>query len=309
MNRERGTLDQPVTYATHAGKPPSERWPTAKPGIALLFLVVWAGCTPPRYPGPQIQEPPAGFYLKPETTLARELFPDREVIFRNAWVNASWGEVSTIHITGYAGILMRADVRDALEEARAAATLPVTFGELEEVTIDRRTGWGWEERMQTPETGTEWVAYRVVVPYDTISYAVELYSGDPAFKGVPDTLAAIASTFAVGETTWNVPLLVGIGLLIVVLFVTARKRAQARERRMQNVHFVKIPKKEGEEGAGPGKPAPGAGGGMPGGGAAKPGMPPKPTSAPSGPGGAQSRPGTPQSKTGAPPAKPGTPPS
>ncbi len=278
-------MDQPLTPAA---KPSPGRATTFVSGLAVMTLAVLAGCSPPRYQGPQIQDPPPGFFLKPEATKDRELFPDREAIHRDAWVNAQWGEISTIHITGYRGTLMRADVRSALEEAKAAATEPVTFGELQEVRIDGRTAWGWDERLQTPETGLEWVAYRVVVPYDTISYAVELYSGDPTFKGVPDTLAAIASTFGVGETRWNIPLLVVIGVLLVVLVSAARSRSQAQKERMRNIHFVEIPKKEGEGGEadpaaaktpGGGRQAPGgaakgggqAPGGAPGGGKQAPG--------------------------------------
>ena len=276
-------------------RPCPGRRPTSFPGIAVLVLSVptlsvLAGCSPPRYQGPQIQDPPPGFFLKPEATKDRELFPGREVIHRDAWVNAQWGEISTIHITGYPGPLMRADVRDALDRAKAAVTEPVTFGDLEEVRIDGRTAWGWDERLQTPETGLEWVAYRVVVPYDTISYAVELYSGDPTFKGVPDTLAAIASTFAVGVTRWNIPLLVVIGVLLVVLFSAARSRSRAQRERMRNIHFVEIPKKEGEgeeEGGHGGRQAPGGSGsggkqapGGPGGGGPKAPAPSAPKAPP-----------------------------
>jgi hypothetical protein len=245
--------DRPLLQPRHAQRKHPSRGP--RPTLAGLGVVAWAalaptGCTPPKYEGPQIQEPPAGFFLNPDATKSRELFPDREPIHRDTWVNGQWGQVSTIHITGYPGTLMRADAGEALEESRAAATEPVTFGNLQEVSIDGRTAWGWEERLETPTTGLEWVAYRVVVPYDTISYAVELFSGDPAIKGVPDTLAAIAATFAVGETTWNIPLLVAIAILIFVLIRAARIRARAEKERLQNVHFVKVPEKEPKGGGG-----------------------------------------------------------
>ncbi len=215
-------------------------------GLALLTL---AGCELPNYKGPQIQEPPTGFFINPEAVLDRELFPEKEIVYRDAWVNTSWGEVSTIHITGHPGVTMRAEVHDAYQAAEAAATEPVTFSALRDFTIDERTGWGWHERLQTPELGISWVAFRVVIPYDTITYSIELYSGDPTFKGVPDTLAAIASTFAVGETDWNVPLLLVIAALLAFALNMARKRAQARQLQMQSIQFVKIKKEEkGEEG-------------------------------------------------------------
>ena len=40
---------------------------------------------------------------------------------------------------------------------------PVTFSGLKEFTIDERTAWGWDERLQTPALGIDWVAFRMVV--------------------------------------------------------------------------------------------------------------------------------------------------
>ena len=217
-------------------------WPA---GLILLPLL---GCELPNYKGPQIQEPPSGFFLNPEAVLDRELFPEKEIVYRDAWVNTEWGEVSTIHITGHPGTTMRSEVQEALDRAREAATEPVAFGGLRVFPVDGRAAWGWDERLETPALGIDWVAFHLVVPYDTITYAVELYSGDPTFKGVPDTLAAIASTFAVGETKWNIPVLVMVGILGTFLISTARKRARDRQLQVQSITFVKVKKKAEEEG-------------------------------------------------------------
>ena len=47
----------------------------------------------------------------------------------------------------------------------------------------------------------------LLVPYDTISYAVEFLTGDPSLKIRPDSLRTIVASFAIGKATWNVPLL------------------------------------------------------------------------------------------------------
>jgi hypothetical protein len=132
--------------------------------------------------------------------------------------------------------------------ARATATEPITFGEVEELTIDGRRAWGWSESLGTPERGLESVTYRVAIPYDTITYVLELYSADPLFKGQPDSLRVIASTFAVGRTRWNLPLVaIGIGAALFLLSMY-KGRAQDRAARMRNIKLATIPKKEGKEG-------------------------------------------------------------
>lgn len=213
----------------------------------VFLLLPLLGCELPNYKGPQIQEPPSGFFLNPEAVLDRELFPEREIVYRDAWVNTEWGEISTIHITGHPGTTMRSEVQEALEAAREAATEPVTFGGLRVFPVDGRPAWGWDERLETPELGIDWVAFHLVVPYDTITYSVELFSGDPTFKGVPDTLAAIASTFAVGETRWNIPVLLMAGILGSFLISAARKRARNRKLQVQSLTFVKVKKKPDQE--------------------------------------------------------------
>jgi hypothetical protein len=175
------------------------------------------------------------------------MFPAWEVVHHDAWVNAAWGYSSTIHINGYAGTLMRSDVQAALEDAIMAVTDPVTFSGVQEMIIDGRTAWGWAERLQVDEVGLAWIGYRVAVPYDTITYTIELFSGDPDLKGVPDTLLVIAATFGIGETTWNVPLIVGLFVVLVIVIFTIQKRSKAKQLRLQSITLKKVEIKEGEE--------------------------------------------------------------
>ena len=221
----------------------------------VIALTMGGSCTVPQFKGPELQEPPDGFFMQPESYSERRMFPELEVVHHNAWVNTAWGEFSTIYINGHPGKLFRGDVETALEVAKDAATGPVTFGGVEELTIDDQPAWGWAERLETRETGLEWIGYHVAIQYDTVTYTVELFSGDPSLKRQPDTLRAVAATFAVGETEWNLPLiavLVGVALLA---FKFVRNGAEERDDRMRRVTLVTIKKEEDEkEGEGADRP-------------------------------------------------------
>jgi hypothetical protein len=105
--------------------------------------------------------------------------------------------------------------------------------------------------------GLVWIAYKVAIPYDTITYVLELNSGDPALKRNPDTLLAIASTFAVGETEWNVPLILGLAVLLVVIIRTLQRRSHQKKLRLQSITLKRVEVEDGEA------PAPGPVGDLP----------------------------------------------
>lgn len=210
------------------------------------ILLSSAGCSIPNFEGPQIQEPPRGFFLQPETVQQRRMFPEHEPTFHTTWVHTDVSGVSVIFVEGHAGVLDVNDVTVALEGAMAATTdADRSFSNIELLTIDGRRGWGWSERVESDRRGLEDVAYKAVIPYDTITYAIEFISGEPAWKmSAPDTLRAVISTFAVGRTTWNVPLLAiifGGGLLG---FGTLRSRSQKRTQQLRSINLVTIEKDE-----------------------------------------------------------------
>ncbi|MBM4184329.1 MAG: hypothetical protein FJ207_08895 [Gemmatimonadetes bacterium] len=217
-------------------------------GGALALAAGVSACDVPNFEGPQIQDPPQGFLLAPDSYQQRRLFPDRELIFHAAWVE-SIDDFSTIYIDGHRGVLGLEDAVAARDSARRYATDPdVRFGEVEPLEVDGRSAWGWFERVETPTRGLVWVAYRAIIPYDTVSYAVEFYSGEPAIKReAPDTLKAIIATFGIGETTYNIPLIaVMIGLaLFAASVVQSKRRAQAA--RMKTINLVKVEKKKAPE--------------------------------------------------------------
>jgi hypothetical protein len=219
----------------------------------LAAVLTFTACDVPNFEGPQIQEPPQGFLLAPDSYQQRRLFPERELVSHVAWIE-SIDDFSTIYIDGHRGALGFEDVVAAREEARRVADDADTrFGEVESLRVDGREAWGWSERVESPTRGLVWVAYRAVVPYDTISYAIEFYSGDPSIKReAPDTLRAVIASFAIGRTTYNFPLIaVGVGLVLLGVNALGKKRRE-NAARVRSINLVKIEKKKtppGEPGA------------------------------------------------------------
>lgn len=83
---------------------------------------------------------------------------------------------------------------------------------LEDIRIDGRPGWGWlETHIYRGEVAS--LELKAVVPYDTVTYAVEFYASHPEWVDEA-RLREVMGTFAVGRTELNVPLL---ALVLVVL--------------------------------------------------------------------------------------------
>jgi len=218
----------------------------------LPALLATSACEIPRFEGPQIQSPPPGFLLQPEGYLQRRMFPEREASFHTTWVHTDMAGVSVIYVNGHAGALTVDDVLAAQEGVRSNTVDPDTkFGAIEALTIDGRQAWGWEERVESTRRGLVDVAYRAVIPYDTMTFAIEFVSGEPNWKQVsPDSLRTIISSFAIGKTALNLPLigmLVGATLLAVSVL---RSRARERDQRLRSINLVTFKKEEDEQAEG-----------------------------------------------------------
>lgn len=229
------------------------------PGPRALLLAVSAlaaACDVPNFQGPQIQSPPPAFTMNREATEERPMFPDRAVVYHDAWVEASWGNFSGIYINGHPGVLGSAEV-DAARSSHVAATAGqrVQFGELESLQVDGRTAWGWGETWTLANGGLQYVVFRAAVPYDTITYAVDFITGEPGLKARPDSLRTIVASFAVGKTTLNWPVILIVSGVVLFLANLWRRRAQERAARHRHVPLATIPKKEAAK---PGAAKPGA---------------------------------------------------
>jgi hypothetical protein len=224
--------------------------------FVVVITAVPSACEVPNFEGPQIQSPPRGFLLVPDSYLQRRMFQHRDAVFQTAWVE-SVADFSTIHINGHAGVLGLEDVMAAQDSARKYVTDPdVTFGGVEPLRVNGRDAWGWSERVETPSRGLVWVAYRAAIPYDTITYAVEFYSGEPGLKrAAPDTLKAVIATFAIGETKLNLPLMALLGGGLFFALAGVRSRARASAARLQAINLVKVERKTDERGSPPAESA------------------------------------------------------
>jgi hypothetical protein len=217
--------------------------------ILLVVALPLAGCNIPNFHGPQIQNPPPAFTLNREVVQERRMFPARAVVYHDAWVEASWGNFSGIYINGHPGVLGSAEVDGARRSAMEAATgKRVEFGEIESLTIDGRTAYGWGETWRLENGGLQYVVFRAAVPYDTISYAVDFITGDPGMKIRPDSLRTIVASFAIGKTTWNVPLIMVVAGVLLLLANTARSRRKARDARHRHIPLAKLPPKPAPDG-------------------------------------------------------------
>lgn len=216
--------------------------------LAVLVVAI-LGCDVPRFQGPEIQEPPAGFLRQRDTPATRDLFPEHEATFHTAWVHTDLGGVSVIAIDEYPTAFTLDEIVTAREAAEAGERDPdAIFEDLEAIRIDDRDGWGWYERIESDRRGREEVAYTAVVPYDSVSYAIEFVSGEPSLKrAAPDTLREVIGTFGIGRTTYNIPLIAIVLGVMLLLVSILRARSRERADRLRSINLVTI-KKDQEEG-------------------------------------------------------------
>lgn len=207
-----------------------------------MSLVTVAACDVPRFQGPEIQEPPPDFTRQPDTPAKRDLFPEHEPTFHTAWVHTDLGGVSVISIDGYATAFTLDDVMAAREAAEAAERDPdAIYEDVEAVRIDHRDGWGWYDRVESNRRGREQVTYTAVVPYDSVSYAIEFVSGESSLqRAAPDTLRQVVGTFAIGRTTYNIPLIAVVLGAMLLLVGVLRARSRERADRLRSINLVTI---------------------------------------------------------------------
>ena len=170
------------------------------------------------------------------------MFPDLEVVYHDAWVEASWGNFSGIYINGHPGALGPEEV----EAARSAAVGMTSdalaeFGPLESIQVDGRTGWGWTETWRMENGGLAYVVFRAAVPYDTVTYAIDFLTGEPGLKVRPDSLRTIVASFAAGETRPNLPLIALLASAGMLVLHTLRKRQRARVEATRRMTLVTMP--------------------------------------------------------------------
>lgn len=217
--------------------------------LAVAVLSTTA-CQLPRFEGPEIQSPPANFQRQSDNYPPRRVFPEQPVSLHSGWVHTDIAGVSVIYIDGHPGVLGMEEILAAREEAIAAETDPdAVYRNVEAITVDGRDAWGWYRTVESPRRGLEQVTYTAVVPYDTVTYALQFTSSEPSLKrAAPDTLRAVLSSFGIGRTTYNVPLIAVVfgGLLLFVSVVRAKRKERAD--RFRSINLVTVKKDDPDEG-------------------------------------------------------------
>jgi hypothetical protein len=184
--------------------------------VALLAAASLTGCTSPRFEGPQVQDPPVNFIFDANASQGRNVFPDRQQIAQVAWFHAMGDrDHSSVFITTYANPSSRADVQAARNAQEQRYGNYIRYGDLESLWIDEHPAWGWLET-QVFEGGVVSLEYKMVVSYDSVSYAVEYFSNEPEYMDAAQ-LRDVVMTFAVGKRELNVT---AILILAVVVLVT-----------------------------------------------------------------------------------------
>jgi hypothetical protein len=216
----------PSPVMPQGGRPKATSWVV----LGFLSLSFPVACVAPPFRGYQIQDPPEGFLYDDDSSEAQVVFPDREILSHGAWWRMSPDDqYASIFITRFRGAASVEDVEAARDryESAVARSGGGEVTQLQFLRIDGREAWGWEEhRRNRGELAA--VAYRTVVPYDTMAISLEFYSDMPAFMDPALQKEALAS-FGYGKTRvlwgWLVPLVLLGGWLLVGFFRRLARRA------------------------------------------------------------------------------------
>lgn len=206
--------------------------------MAVIIGLTLAACHSPQFDGPQIQEPPAGFLFDPVARQNRNMFQGREQIQQGAW----WkGEVVDVHSSIFITVHPRSTAREEVLaardfQAREDGDPDTEYGDIQTFQVDNRTAWGWTEiRGVRGEVSSYELS--VVVPYDTVSFAVEFYSNDPEWMDEAK-MREVVESFAFGRVTWDLPL-VGLTLLVLafagVLIKNGTKKGVTRAYKLAQI--------------------------------------------------------------------------
>jgi hypothetical protein len=169
--------------------------PGAPVGLGAALLVL-ASCSTPRILDGHIPNPPPGFAFDANASKARNVFPDREIVWQRGYGTLGEENHCSIFITKFVGTAGSMEIEDA-RSALAARYPYLEYGPLEELLIDHRPAWGWlETQFYKGELSS--LAFKAVVPYDSVCYAVEFFARDPQYRN-PEVLKAAVATFEIGR--------------------------------------------------------------------------------------------------------------
>ena len=184
----------------------TERWQA----VAFVMLVASTapGCSAPALEGYQVQAIPDGFIFDANVSKGRKIFPDRTVLSEGSW----WGDVrseepqSDIFVTRYAGnaTFLESEGTRNVQADRYGNPATIDYGQVARVAIDGRAAFVWMETRYDLNGNVRSLDYKAVIPYDTVTYAVEFSTSAP-HRLHPDSLTSVVHSWGVAETViyWN----------------------------------------------------------------------------------------------------------
>lgn len=195
----------------------------------LLACLAGLGCTP-LHEGPQLRSVPDGLAYTSTISSARLPLRGRQKTRQVAYLPT--GEERwplSVIITEYAGVTNASEVRASHQEYVKRYGESTDYGQIETVTIDGREGWGWLETYRYRAEVMS-VGFTVILPYDSVSYSVEVTSRKPKLKDEA-YLRELAASFVVRyQTDYDAWILIVGGLALGGILVLVR-RAQLQPAR------------------------------------------------------------------------------
>ena len=180
--------------------------------VALAALGGTLACEPV-YEGPQLTDVPEGLAYTTGLEAARKPLPGRKANSQVGHVppgGTSW-DTSAV-ITTYEGRAGREELEAARDDyARRYRT--TQYGPVEPMTIGGRPGWAYTTSEETRE-GRKTTGLVGLVPWDSVSYSIELRTSDPRWQE-PERQRAIVASFEVARRGRHKPAL--YALLAAVL--------------------------------------------------------------------------------------------
>ncbi len=158
----------------------------------VLAAVAAAGCGP-AHEGPQLADPPEGMGYINSMSSARKPLPGRATTRQLGYIrHGDAGDM--VVITEYPGPTTEDEVERARDgyEKRYTST---EYGPLRSLKVDGRRAWGW---LETQRLRGEVAAVQLtaVVPYDDVTYSIELSLHPPHLMS-EEAMRAIVESFFV----------------------------------------------------------------------------------------------------------------
>ena len=210
----------------------SRPWQAA--AVLMLVMMNAPGCTSPTLDGYQVQAVPARFLFDANAGKGRRIFPARDILSEGAW----WGDIrseepqSDIFITRYVGNVTLAEAQAAREvqATRYGNPTSIDYGQVAQVSIDGREAFAWMETRFDEHGAVRSLDYKAVIPYDTVTYAVEFSTSAPQ-RLHPDSLTSVVHSWGVAETViyWKAIFGVCAVLVGILLYLVSRTRAPRHE--------------------------------------------------------------------------------